>query len=62
MKSPVRVALIGSRGRMGQTILNLAKNDPKIDIVEQCDLGDEIEQAIKNCDVAIDFSNASAIE
>jgi len=62
MKSRVRVALIGARGRMGQTIVDLAKNDPKIDIVAQCDLGDAIEAALKDCDVAIDFSNASSIE
>jgi 4-hydroxy-tetrahydrodipicolinate reductase len=58
----VRVALIGARGRMGQTIVDLAKQDPKIEIVAQCDLGDAIEQAIKNCDVGIDFSNAGAID
>ena len=62
MKSPVRVALIGARGRMGQTIADLAKSDPAIDIVAECDLGDAVDTAIKNCEVAIDFSNASAIE
>ena len=62
MKSPVRAALIGSRGRMGQTILDLAKNDSKIDIVAQCDISDTIGQVFKNCDVAIDFSNSSAID
>ena len=62
MKSRVRVALIGARGRMGQTIVDLAKDNPKIDIVAQCDLGDAIESAMKDCDVAIDFSNAGAIE
>jgi 4-hydroxy-tetrahydrodipicolinate reductase len=62
MKSPVRVTLIGARGRMGQTIVDLARNDPKIEIVAQCDLGDAIEPAIKNCEVAIDFSNSSAID
>jgi 4-hydroxy-tetrahydrodipicolinate reductase len=62
MKTPVRVALIGARGRMGQTIVDLAKDDPKIDIVAQCDLGDEIGPAIKDCDVAIDFSQSGTIE
>ena len=62
MKPPVRVLLVGAAGRMGKTILDLARNDPKIDIVAQCDLGDAIEPAIKNCDVAIDFSNSSAID
>lgn len=61
MKSRVRVALIGARGRMGQTIIDLAGSDPKIDIVAHCDLGDAIEVALKDCDVAIDFSNARAI-
>ena len=62
MKSRVRVTLIGARGRMGQTIVDLAKDDPKIDIFAQCDLGDAIQPAMKDCDVAIDFSNAGAIE
>jgi 4-hydroxy-tetrahydrodipicolinate reductase len=61
MKKPVRVALIGARGRMGQTIIDLARKDPTIDIVAQCDLGDAIEPVMENCDVAIDFSNAGAI-
>lgn len=47
---------------MGQTIIDLAKNDPKAEVVAQCDLGDAIEAAMKDCDVAIDFSNASSIE
>jgi 4-hydroxy-tetrahydrodipicolinate reductase len=62
MKSALRVALIGSRGRMGQTILDLAKSNLKIDVVAQCDLGDAIGAALETCDVAIDFSNASAID
>jgi 4-hydroxy-tetrahydrodipicolinate reductase len=60
--SAVRVLLIGAAGRMGQTVLNLAQNDPKIEITTQCDLGDSIEPAMKNCDVAIDFSQADSIE
>jgi 4-hydroxy-tetrahydrodipicolinate reductase len=31
-------------------------------IVAQCDLGDSIDAAFRDCDVAIDFSNASSIE
>jgi 4-hydroxy-tetrahydrodipicolinate reductase len=59
---PVRVLLIGAAGRMGQTVLNLAQNDSQIEIAEQCDLGDSIEPAMKNCDVAIDFSQANIID
>jgi len=58
--SRVRVALIGAAGRMGKTINDLASSDPGIAIIARCDLGDRIEQAIKNCDVAIDFSQAQA--
>jgi 4-hydroxy-tetrahydrodipicolinate reductase len=59
---PVRVLLIGAAGRMGKTVLDLASVDPEIEIVAQCDLGDSIEHAMKNCDVAIDFSHANAID
>ena len=62
MKSPMRVLLIGAAGRMGKTIVDLARTDREIEIVAQCDLGDLLESAIKNCDVAIDFSHAEAIE
>ncbi|HUE41583.1 MAG TPA: dihydrodipicolinate reductase C-terminal domain-containing protein [Chthoniobacterales bacterium] len=62
MTDRIQVLLIGAKGRMGQTIIDLAKIDPKIEITGRCDLGDPIEPAMKNCDVAIDFSNASAIE
>jgi len=60
--SLVRVLLIGAAGRMGKTVADLGSDDPEIDIVAQCDLGDPIEPAMKNCDVAIDFSHADAID
>src|SRR4029079_290226 len=58
--SPVRVLLIGAAGRMGKTVLDLAQSDREIEIGTQCDLGDAIEPAMKNCDVAIDFSQADS--
>jgi 4-hydroxy-tetrahydrodipicolinate reductase len=60
--SPVRVLLIGAAGRMGKTVLDLAQSDREIEIATQCDLGDSIEPAMKNCDVAIDFSQANSID
>jgi 4-hydroxy-tetrahydrodipicolinate reductase len=59
---PVRVLLIGAAGRMGKTVRELAQNDPDIQIAALCDLGDSIEPAMKNCDVAIDFSQADSID
>jgi 4-hydroxy-tetrahydrodipicolinate reductase len=61
-KSPVRVLLIGAAGRMGKTVLNVAQSDREIDIAAQCDLGDSIAPAMKNCDAAIDFSQADSID
>ena len=60
--SPVRVMLIGAAGRMGRTVLDLAQSDGEIEIAAQCDLGDSFEPAMKNCDVAIDFSQADSID
>jgi 4-hydroxy-tetrahydrodipicolinate reductase len=60
--SPVRALLIGAAGRMGKTVRELAQNDSDIQITAQCDLGDPIEPAMKNCDVAIDFSQADSID
>jgi 4-hydroxy-tetrahydrodipicolinate reductase len=61
-ESPVRALLVGAAGRMGRTIVALAKNDPKIEIAAQCDRGDAIEPAMAKSNVTIDFSHADAID
>ena len=58
----IRVLLVGAKGRMGTTLVDLVKEDPNIEIVGQCDLGDAIAPAIQNSDVTIDFSHAEAVE
>jgi 4-hydroxy-tetrahydrodipicolinate reductase len=58
----VRVLLIGAAGRMGKSVLDLAQSDRQIEIAARCDLGDPIEPAMENCDVAIDFSQADSID
>jgi 4-hydroxy-tetrahydrodipicolinate reductase len=58
----VRVLLVGAKGRMGRTIVDLAKAEPNVELVAQCDLGDAIAPAMKNADVTIDFSHAGAAE
>ena len=60
--SPVGVVVIGAAGRMGKTVVDLARNDPEVQIAALCDLGDSIEPAMKSCDVAIDFSQANSID
>jgi 4-hydroxy-tetrahydrodipicolinate reductase len=61
-KSPVRVLLVGGAGRMGKTVRDVARSDPEVEIAAQCDLGDGIDVAMKDCDVGIDFSHANAID
>lgn len=58
----VRVLLVGAKGRMGRTIVDLATNEPQIEIVAECDLGDAIGPAMANANVTIDFSHPSALE
>lgn len=57
-----RVMLIGAAGRMGKKIVDLAERESNIEIAAQCDQGDALGPAMKNCDVAIDFSQADAID
>src|SRR4051812_8709456 len=57
-----RILLIGSAGRMGQTIIEVASRDQSLEIVAQCDQGDPIDAAMKKSNVAIDFSHANTIE
>jgi 4-hydroxy-tetrahydrodipicolinate reductase len=61
-ESPIRVLLVGAKGRMGRTIADLAKTHPNIEIVAQCDLGDAIAPAMQNADATIDFSQPGAID
>src|SRR6266480_3434516 len=59
VKTPVRVLLLGAKGRMGQAIATAA---PKADaeIAAGLDLGDDIAAHINSCDVVIDFSHPNA--
>ena len=47
---------------MGKTVHDLAETDPDVQIAARCDLGDSIEPAMKNCDVAIDFTQPDSID
>jgi 4-hydroxy-tetrahydrodipicolinate reductase len=58
----IRLTIIGGAGRMGKTVVDVAQNDPEIQIAALCDLGDSIESGMKNCDVAIDFSQPDTLE
>ena len=59
MKAPVRVLLLGAKGRMGQAIAAAAQK-ADAQIIAGLDLGDDIAQHINDCDVVIDFSHPNA--
>ena len=56
---PVRVLLLGAKGRMGQAIAAAALKT-EVEIVAALDLGDKIASAVHGCDVVVDFSHPNA--
>lgn len=61
MKNPVRVLVVGAKGRMGQAIAAGADAAGAV-IVAGLDQGDDLAKEISGCDVLIDFSHPSATE
>ena len=59
MTTPVRVLLLGAKGRMGQAITAAAPAAGAV-ISAGLDLGDDASKHIADCDVVIDFSHSDA--
>ena len=59
MKTPLRVLLLGAKGRMGQAIA-AAASKVEVEITAGLDLGDDMAAHVGNCDVVIDFSHPNA--
>ena len=62
MSTPVRVLLVGARGRMGRAIEAAAGSQAGIEISGRADVGDTIADQVSDCDVAIDFSHPDATD
>ena len=60
MSSPLRVVLIGAKGKMGRTIADCIANHPGLTISARLDFNDDLAPAIEAGDVVIDFSSADA--
>lgn len=58
---PVRVLLVGAKGRMGQAIVAAADAAGAV-IVAALDEGDDLGKGMNGCDVVIDFSHPSATD
>src|SRR5438046_1116632 len=51
-----KVIITGSNGQMGQALLACAARNPRLQVVGQIDLGDDIRSVIESADVVVDFS------
>jgi 4-hydroxy-tetrahydrodipicolinate reductase len=58
---PVRVLLVGAKGRMGQAIAAAAEAADAV-IVAGLDQGDDLEKEIGACDAVVDFSHPRATD
>lgn len=52
----IKIAIAGSRGKMGKSIIALAEKDKDVKIVSKFDVGSDAEPEIKKCDVLIEFT------
>ena len=62
MKKPIRILLVGARGRMGKAIAAAAKNRSEVTISGKVDRNDPLDLSIHDSDVVIDFSHTEATE
>ncbi len=62
MPAPLCLLINGSKGRMGQTLIECAKEMPELEIVAAVDAGDDFAGAITKAEAVIDFSHHSIIE
>ena len=54
-----RIIIVGSKGRMGEALLRLARLEPKLELVVGIDKGDNVSDVIDGCDVLIEFAHHS---
>jgi len=54
-----RIVIVGSRGRMGEALLRLAGQDPKLELVGGINKGDNVLDVIDRCDALIEFAHHS---
>src|SRR5690349_4824456 len=55
-----RIIITGAKGRMGQALVACAPSHPKLQVVGQIDVGDDLSAVIAGCDAVIDFSAHTA--
>jgi 4-hydroxy-tetrahydrodipicolinate reductase len=58
--NPTRVIINGSRGRMGQALVECAQADSLFTLAATTDIGDDLPAARPSCDALIDFTHATS--
>lgn len=58
--SPLRLIILGAKGRMGQALIACANADPEVTVSAGIDAGDDLQSALAGCDAVIDFTHATA--
>jgi 4-hydroxy-tetrahydrodipicolinate reductase len=56
----MKICVSGSKGRMGSRIVELAKDDPALEVAGSFDIGDDAEAALSPCDCLIEFTSPQA--
>lgn len=62
MSNPMRVLINGSRGRMGQALVQCSKDFDSLSVGAEVDTSDDFIGALQNCEAVIDFSHHAIIE
>ncbi len=60
MSTATRVMIVGAKGRMGEALVRLAKQDPRLALAAAVDRGDDLAKAIGECDALIEFAQHAA--
>ena len=55
-----RIIITGAKGRMGKALVACAPSHPKLQVVAEIDMGDDLSAVIPGCDAVIDFSAHTA--
>jgi 4-hydroxy-tetrahydrodipicolinate reductase len=56
----IKICVSGSKGKMGSSIVRLAKDDPDLEVAGQFDVGEDADAPISACDCLIEFTSPEA--
>ena len=57
MITPLKILVTGSKGKMGQAVIECCSNDDQVSLAGSIDIEDSISSSIGSCDTVIDFTS-----